>query len=70
MTQLFPESEGAGIAQSYSAGLRAGRSGVRVPAGAGNVSLHHRVQNGSGAQPASYPVSTRVFFLGSKAAGV
>jgi hypothetical protein len=31
---------GAGIAQWCSAGLRAGRSGVRVPAGAGNFSLH------------------------------
>jgi hypothetical protein len=28
---------------------------VRFPAGAGNFSLHHRVQNGSGAYPASYP---------------
>jgi hypothetical protein len=26
---------------------------VRFPAGAGNFSLHHRVQNGSGAHPAS-----------------
>jgi hypothetical protein len=28
------------------------------PAGAGNFSLHHRVQNGSGAHPASYPMGT------------
>jgi hypothetical protein len=36
----------------------AGRSGsrVRFPVGAGNFSLHHRVQNGSGAHPASYPM--------------
>jgi hypothetical protein len=27
-------------------------------AGAGNFSLHHRVQNGSGAHPASYPIGT------------
>jgi hypothetical protein len=33
-------------------GLRAGR----FPAGAGNFSLHHRVQNGSGAHPASCPM--------------
>jgi hypothetical protein len=31
-------------------------SGVRFPAGAGNFSLNHRVQNGSGAHPASYPM--------------
>jgi len=34
---------GAGIAKWYSAELLAGWSGVRVPAAAGNVSLHHRV---------------------------
>jgi hypothetical protein len=43
--------------------------GVRVPAGAGNFSLHHRVQNGSGAHPASYPMGTRGSFPGGKAAG-
>jgi hypothetical protein len=39
----------AGIVQWYSAGLRAG---VRVPAWAGNFSLHHRVHSGSGAHSA------------------
>jgi hypothetical protein len=29
----------------------------------------HRVQNGSGAHPASYPMGTRDSFPGSKAAG-
>jgi hypothetical protein len=61
---------GAGIAQCYSAGLRAGWSGVRVPVGAGNFSLHHRVQTGSGAHLASYPMGTRGSFLGFKVAGV
>jgi hypothetical protein len=42
-------------------------SRVRFPAGAGNFSLHHRVQNGSGAHPDSYPMGTRVSFLGGKA---
>jgi len=51
------------IAQWYSAGLRAGWSG------AGNFSLHHCVQNGSGAHPASYPVGYRGFFPGCKWAG-
>jgi hypothetical protein len=36
---------------------------------AGNFSLHHRVQNGSGAHPASSPIGTRGFFPGDKAAG-
>jgi hypothetical protein len=35
----------------------------------GNFSLHHRVQNGCGAHPASYPMGTRGSFLGGKAAG-
>jgi hypothetical protein len=41
-------------------------SRVRFPAGAGNFSLHHSVQNGSGAHPASYPKGTGDFFLGIK----
>jgi hypothetical protein len=44
--------------------------GVRFPAGEGrNFSLRHRVQTGSGAHPASYPMGTRDFFLGGEAAG-
>jgi hypothetical protein len=39
---------------------------VRFPARAGNLSLHHRVQNGSGAHPASYPMGTRGSFPGGK----
>jgi hypothetical protein len=42
---------------------------VRFPEGAGNFSLHHRVQNGSGAHPASYPMGIRGSFPGGKAAG-
>jgi hypothetical protein len=38
-------------------------------AGAGNFSLLHRVQNGSWAHPASYPMGTGGSFPGSKAAG-
>jgi hypothetical protein len=44
-------------------------SRVRFPAGAGNFSLHHRVQNGSGAHPAPYPMGIRGSFPGGKAAG-
>jgi hypothetical protein len=68
--RLYDVFMGARIAQSYSAGLRAGCSGVRVPAGAGNFSLHHRVQTGPGAHPASYPTGTRGSFPGSRASGV
>jgi hypothetical protein len=46
-----------GIALGY--GLDDRGSKVRFPAGAGNFSLHHHVQNGSGTHPASYPVGTR-----------
>jgi hypothetical protein len=55
-----------GIALGYGLDERGSR--VRFLAGAGNFSLHHRVQNGSGAHPASYPVGTRGFFRGGKAA--
>jgi hypothetical protein len=44
-------------------------SGNRFPTGAGNFSLHHRVQNRSGAHPASYPTGTGGSFPGGKAAG-
>jgi hypothetical protein len=50
------------IALGY--GLEDRCSRVRFPAGAGNFSLHHRVQNSSGVHPASYPMGTRGSFLG------
>jgi hypothetical protein len=56
-----------GIALGYELDDRGPR--VRFLAGAGNFSLHHRDQNGSGTHPASYPVGTRGSFSGSKAAG-
>jgi hypothetical protein len=57
----------AAVALDYGLDDRGSR--VQFPAGAGNFSLHHRVQNGSGAHPASYPMGTRGSFPGSKAAG-
>jgi hypothetical protein len=42
--------------------------GVRFPAGAGKFSLRHRVQTGSGAHPASYPMGIWGYFSGVKAA--
>jgi hypothetical protein len=56
-----------GIALGY--GLDDRDSRVRFPARAGNFSLLHLVQNGSGAQPASYPMGKRGYFPGGKAAG-
>jgi hypothetical protein len=44
-------------------------SRVRFPVGTGTFSLYHRVQNGSGAHPASYPMGTWGSFPGGKAAG-
>jgi hypothetical protein len=43
--------------------------GVRFPAGTGNFSLHHRIQNGPGAHPVSYPMGAKGSFPGGKAAG-
>jgi hypothetical protein len=56
-----------GIALGYGLDDRGSR--VRFTAEAGNFSLHHRVQNGSGAHLASCPMGTRGSFPGSKAAG-
>jgi hypothetical protein len=56
-----------GIALSY--GLDDWGSRDQFPARAWNFSLHHRVQNGSGDHPASYPMGTGGAFPGVKAAG-
>jgi len=45
---------------------RAGLGAGRFPGGAGNFSLHHRVQNGSGPHTASYPMGKRGSFLGGR----
>jgi hypothetical protein len=64
---LVSRDSSVGIALGYGLDDRGSR--VRFPARAGNFSLHHRVQNGSGAHPASYPMGTRGSFPGGKAAG-
>jgi hypothetical protein len=56
-----------GIALGYGLDDRGSR--VRFSAGAGNFSLHHRVQNGSGAHPPSYQMGTSGSFPGGKVAG-
>jgi hypothetical protein len=60
------KSSSVGIALRYWLDDKGSR--VPLPAGAGNFSLHHRVQNGSGAHPASHPMGTKGSFPGGKAA--
>jgi hypothetical protein len=64
---LKSRDSSVGIALGYRLDDRGSR--IRFPAGAGNFSLHHRVQNSSGDHPASYPMGTRGSFPGDKAAG-
>jgi hypothetical protein len=56
-----------GIALGYGLDVRGSR--VRFPAEAGNFSLHHCVQSGSGVYGASYPMGTGGSFPVGKAAG-
>jgi hypothetical protein len=63
---LEPCDSSVGIALGY--GLDDRGPWIRFPAEAGNFSLHHRVQNGSGAHSASYSMGTSGSFLGGKAA--
>jgi hypothetical protein len=56
-----------GIALGYGLDNRGAR--VRFPTEAGNFSLHHRVQNGSGTHPASYPMGIGDLCLGIKLPG-
>jgi hypothetical protein len=64
---MLSRDTSVGIALGY--GLEDRGSRVRFPAGVGNFSLHHRVQNGSGTHPASYPMGTRGSFPGVKRPG-
>jgi hypothetical protein len=56
-----------GVALGHGLDDRGSRVLFRV--GAENFSLRHRVQNVSGAHPASYPMGNRGSFPGDKAAG-
>jgi hypothetical protein len=62
-----PECDSS-VGIALGCGLDDRGSRVRFPAGAGNFYLHHRVQNGSGAHAAFYPMGTRDSFPGGKAA--
>jgi hypothetical protein len=67
--RVFVKSRDSSFGIVLGYGLDDRGSRFRFPAGAGNFSLHHRVQNGTGAHPASYPMGTTGSFPGSKAAG-
>jgi hypothetical protein len=67
--QFIRQSRDSSVSIALDYGLDDRGSRVRFPAGAGNFSLHHLLQNGSGAHPASYPMGTRGSFPGGKAAG-
>jgi hypothetical protein len=56
--------------QRWATGWTIGVLGFDSRGGAGNFSLHHRVQNGSEVHLASYPMGTRGSFVGGNAAGV
>jgi hypothetical protein len=68
---LFGLSKSCDSSFSIVLGYELGDWGSRVqfPVGAGNSSLHHCIQNGSEAHPASYPVGTSGSFPVGKAAG-
>jgi hypothetical protein len=53
----------------WATGCTIGVLGFDSRRGLGIFSLHYRVQNGSGAYPASCPMGTRGCFPGRKAAG-
>jgi hypothetical protein len=59
---MYSQDSSVGITTNY--GLEDRMIGVRIPAGDGNSLLRHRVQTGSGAHPASYPMGTEVSFPG------
>jgi hypothetical protein len=58
----FVRESSVGVAMGWTAG-------VRSPAGTVDLSLLRRVQPGSGAQPASYPMGTGGSFPDGKVAG-
>jgi hypothetical protein len=53
----------------WATGWTIGVPGFDSRRGLGNFLSHHRVQNGSVAHPASYPMGTRGSLTGGKAAG-
>jgi hypothetical protein len=68
-TLSFTQSRDSSVGIALGYGLDDRGSRVRFRAGNGNCFLHHRVQNGSGAHPASYPRGTRGSYPWGEAAG-
>jgi hypothetical protein len=66
---FFNKSRDSSVGTALGYGLDKRGSRVRFLEGAGNFSLHHRVQTSSEAHQTSYPMGTRVFFPGGIAAG-
>jgi hypothetical protein len=62
-------SRDSSVSTALCYGLDDRGSRVRFLVGAGNISLQHHVQNGSGAHTASYPMDTRGSFPGGIAVG-
>jgi hypothetical protein len=69
MCDVICESRDSSVCIALGYGLDDWGSRDRFAAESVNFSLHHRVQNGSGARPASYPMGTTGSFPGGKAAG-
>jgi hypothetical protein len=59
---LFSSEATIHLMLGYGLGDRGSR--VRFPVGSGNFSLYHRVQNGSGAHPATHSMGARSSFPG------
>jgi hypothetical protein len=66
LSSLIVQSRDSSVGIALGYGLNDRGSRVRFQAGTGNFSLHHRVQNGSGTHPASYPMGARGSFPGVK----
>jgi hypothetical protein len=67
LERVWSRDSSGSVALGYGLDDRGSR--FRFPVEAGNFSLHHRVQNGSGAHPDSYPMGARSSFLGVKRPG-
>jgi hypothetical protein len=66
---MITVSRDSSVSTALGSGLDDRGSMVRFPAGAGNFSLHHRVQNGYGAYPASYQWVPEALSVGVKRPG-